>query len=141
AILSSTHRGAADLLHALATDATFTRDASAARLDMLRRVAALAGARMTDAELARALNLLGDGNAEPWQTALLEGLSRGLQNSSRSLGKLWDTPPAELKDAVARARRLFEQASRAARDEKRPAADRAAAAQLLGQGPFALVAA
>jgi putative membrane-bound dehydrogenase-like protein len=141
AILSSTHRGAADLLHVLATDATFTRGATPARLDMLKRVAALAGARMTDVELARALNLLGDGPAEPWQAALLAGLSSGLQNSSRSLARLWDAPPTELKEAVGRARRLFEQASATARDSKHPAEDRAAAAQLLGLGPFVYVAA
>jgi putative membrane-bound dehydrogenase-like protein len=147
AILSSAHDSAPNLLQTLATDADFTRAASLVRLDMLKRVAGLAGARADDAALAAALGLLGEPGAsstgakaaEPWQAALLEGLSRGLHDSPRPLAKLWDEPPPALKDAVARARVVFEQASRTSQDDKRPALERAASIQLLGHGPFALL--
>ena len=142
AILSSAHSCAAALLEALATDRGFTRNASSTNLDMLKRVSALAGARADDAALARALGLLGskDQVVELWQAALLEGLARGLKDSSRPLTRVWDDPPPALKEAVTRARVLFEQAARTGRDESRPAEERAAAVQLLGQGPFAPLA-
>jgi putative heme-binding domain-containing protein len=77
---------------------------------------------------------------QPWQAALLEGLARGLQNSPRPLAKLWDDPPPGLKVSVARARAVFDDAAQVIRDEKRPVAERTAALQLLGRGPFALLA-
>src|SRR5205085_11139251 len=127
----SAHDSAASLLQALATDRDFTRGASPARLDMLKRVAALAGARADDAALACGLSLLGElasatgaKSVEPWQGALLEGLARGLQNSPRPLAKLWDDPPPALKEAVARARTVFEQAAKTGLEEKRAAPER-----------------
>ena len=142
AILSSAYDSATNLLQALAVDAEFTRAAPPARLEMLKRVAALAGARADDTALVSALALLGKPGkeAEPWQAALLEGLARGLQNSPRPLAKLWDDPPPALKEAVARARVVFEQAAKTCGEEKRSAEERSAAVQLLGQGPFVLLA-
>jgi putative heme-binding domain-containing protein len=61
-----------------------------------------------------------------------------MQSAGRPLGKLWEQPPAELKDAVEKARPFFRQAADSARDEKLPAEKRAASARLLGFGPFAL---
>ncbi len=144
AILSSAYTGATDLLLALSSDASEVKW-TPARLEMLKRVAALAGARADDDALAAALGLLGrhregEAPAEPWQAALLEGLARGQQNSSRPLAKLWDEPPPALRVAVAKARTIFEQAAKTSGEEKRPAAVRAAAVQLLGYGPFAPVA-
>jgi putative membrane-bound dehydrogenase-like protein len=143
AVLSSAGRSAAGLLEALAGDRSFTREAPAASLQLLKRLAALVGTRGTDAELGRALALLGTAgkDAEPWQVALLDGLGQGLQNSTRPLARLWEAPPPSLRPAVARAGALFEQAAATARDEKRPPAERAAAVRLLGGGPFAPLAA
>ncbi len=142
AVLSSAGRSAAGLLEVLAGDRSFTREAGAAGLQLLTRLAALVGTRGTDADLGRALSLLGTPgkDAEPWQVALLDGLGQGLQNSSRPLARLWEEPPPSLRPAVVRARALFEQAAAAARDDKRSAAERAAAVRLLGRGPFALLA-
>jgi putative membrane-bound dehydrogenase-like protein len=143
AILSSAGRSAASLLEALAGDRSFTRDAPAAGLQLLTRLAALAGTRGGDADLGRALALLGTPgkDAEPWQLALLDGLGQGMQNSPRPLARLWEEPPPSLRPAVARAHALFNQAAAAARDEKRPVAERASAVRLLGRGPFAPLAA
>src|SRR5579864_6260159 len=63
-----------------------------------------------------------------------------MQNSQRSLRRLWEQPPASLKEAVAKARPFFERAAVAARDVKKPDAERIAAARLLGHGPYALAA-
>jgi putative heme-binding domain-containing protein len=137
AVLSSAGRHAAELLQALTSDRAFTRSPEAGQL--LSRLAALVGTRSDDTELAQALEVLGRSSkdAEPWQWAVLDGLGRGLQNSARPLGRLWEEPPPGLRDAVARARRLFEQASAASKDERRPLIERVAAVHLLGRGPFA----
>jgi putative membrane-bound dehydrogenase-like protein len=139
AVLSSAGRSAPALLEAFARD----RETDAAHLQFLTRLAALVAARNTDADLARVLALLGepgDGARGVWQAALLSGLGQGLQNTSRPLSRLWDEPPLSLKDAVAKALPFFQRAATTARDAKAPAADRAAAARLLGVGPYSLAA-
>jgi putative membrane-bound dehydrogenase-like protein len=138
AVLSSTGKTAPDLLEVLARDKAVTADPSRARLTFLTRLAALVATRSGDADLARALRLLG-GKGEPaaWQVAVLEGLGQGLGHSGRRLARLWDRPPAALKDAVAGVLPFFTRAAAAARDTKRPVAERVAGARLLGYGPLA----
>lgn len=140
AILSSAARCAPALLEAVTRDRDFLRGPTPAHLQFLSRLAALVGARATDAELARALNLLGMPGKDSVQVALLDGLGQGLQNSARSLARLWDAPPASLKEAVARARTFFEKAAAVARDKKQTPEARAQAIRLLGRGPFAPLA-
>jgi putative membrane-bound dehydrogenase-like protein len=142
AILSSAQRQAAGLLESLACDHSFTAAAAASGLQLLTRLAALVGTQATDRELARALALLGTPgkDAEPWQLAILDGLGQGLQNSARSLALIWENPPPALRDAVARARALFEQAAQECQDSRRSLADRLALVRLLGRGPFAPLA-
>src|SRR5262249_19532771 len=82
----------------------------------------------------------GAGARGTWQAALLGGLGQGLQNTSRPLSRLWDQPPTALKDAVEKALPFFQRVATTARDAKAPAADRAAAARLLGVGPYSLAA-
>jgi len=142
AILSSSSRTAPSLLEALGRDKEFTRTPGAPQLQLLTRLASLVGAHSTDADLARALGLLGEekeGGTE-WQVAILTGLGQGLQNSQRSLRQLWEQPPAGLKEAVARAEPFFKRAATAALDEKRPPAERVSATRLLSSGPFAIAA-
>jgi putative membrane-bound dehydrogenase-like protein len=142
AVLSSTRRSAPALLEALARDPEFTRSATSAHLGFLTRLAALVAARPGDADLARALGLLGEGKegAAAWQVAILTGLGQGLQNSSRPLGRLLEQPPPGLKDAVEQARPFFKRAAAVAQDGKRPVGERIAAANLLAAGPFATAA-
>jgi putative membrane-bound dehydrogenase-like protein len=139
AVLSSSRHSAAALLEALTSDKQYTTSASAESLQMLGRLARLAGAEATDADLARMLNLLpaSGQRADPWQFVLLEGLGEGLRGGARTAAQLWEQPPAPLKDAVARARPLFGQAAAVAEDEKRPVGERRTAARLLASGPYA----
>jgi putative membrane-bound dehydrogenase-like protein len=141
ALLSSASRAAPGLLEALVSDRDFLAKASANQLGLLTRLASLIGARSSDADVGRALNLLaapGKAASEPWQIALLDGVGQGLRNSQRSLSQLWDRPPESLREAVAKARALFSQAAESAKNEEREPADRAAAARLLGYGPTGL---
>jgi hypothetical protein len=86
--------------------------------------------------------LLSSAGAEnrAWQTAVLEGLGQGLQNSGRSLARMWEQPTPALTAAVEQVRPFFEQAAVSARDGKRPLAERLAAVRLLGYAPFVMAA-
>jgi putative membrane-bound dehydrogenase-like protein len=139
AILSSAGHCTPLLLAALVKDAEFTRTPSATRRAFLTRLAALIGARGRDAEVAAALAVL-EKVSGPFSSAILSGLGQGMRSGGRSLGQVWDRPPAGLKKAVARARTLFDSATRTARARKRPAGERIAALALLGHGPFPLLA-
>ena len=142
AVLSSMRGSGLDLLEALVKDRALRTATTASHLQLLNRLAALVGAKADEAELGRALGVLGESASEfaPWQFAVLDGLGQGLQNSSRPLARLWEQPPPALKEAVTRVRPLFERASELSRDAKRSAAERAAAVRLLGRGPYALAA-
>jgi putative heme-binding domain-containing protein len=124
------------LLVALAHDTEF---ANKGGTQLLSRLAALVGAKAKDDELARALALLVEnkGGIAPWQAAVLDGLGQGLQNSGRSLRKLWEEPPASLKDAIEKAKPIFARAAETARTGKE-APERIAAVRLLASGPFAV---
>jgi putative membrane-bound dehydrogenase-like protein len=140
AVLSSTGRTAPGLLEALVRDRALVRAPTAAHLQFLTRLAALVGAGSGEADLARTLQLLaGSGKARPaaWQVAILEGLGQGMHNTGRPLARLWEQPPPALQKAVARVLPFFSAAAAATGDEKRPVAERIAAARLLGFGPFA----
>jgi putative membrane-bound dehydrogenase-like protein len=139
AVLSSTRHSAAALLQSLATDKSFTTNVSAERLEFVTHLARLAGAEASDAELARMLVLLPASGqvAERWQLVLLDGLGQGLRAGGRSPGQFWEQPTPALKDVVARALPLFDQAATVAADEKRFVAERLEAAKLLASGPFA----
>src|SRR5262249_38097313 len=136
AALSSASRSAPGLLAAVSRDKDFARDASAAHLQLLTRLASLVGSRATDADLAKALGVLTEQGGGAWQAAVLDGLGQGLQNSGRPLARLWEHPPAVLKNAAAQARPFFQRAAAAARDGSRAVAERAAATRLLGHAPF-----
>jgi putative membrane-bound dehydrogenase-like protein len=143
AVLSSIHDSGIALLEILAQDQDFLKRNSEAHFQLLTRLAALIGVKAEEADLARALRLLGRTakGRTSWQIAVLDGLSQGLQNSARPLAQWWDKPPAILKEAIAAVRPLFEQAANVSRDTKRSPAERIAALRLLGHGPYALVAA
>src|SRR5262249_6108216 len=74
----------------------------------------------------------------PWQIAVLEGVGQGLNNTGRSLAKLWDDPPAKLKAPLEDVRSFFTKAGEAAQNEKLPLAERLSAVRLLGYGPYAV---
>lgn len=139
AVLSSASQSADALLEALTADPGFRKDWSASKRQVVVRLAAIVGARGNDAEVGQALRLLGEGEVADWQVAVLEGLGQGMQSSQRSLARLWETPPADLKTSVERAIPIFRRAAVQATDEKRPVAERLAAVRLAGFGPFAVI--
>jgi putative membrane-bound dehydrogenase-like protein len=142
AALSSVRGDAASYLPAFTRNAKFTRTAAGA--EVLTRLAAMSSTYGSEEDLAAVLALLARPDKENtgWQLAILEGFGQGLQNRGAPLRRhLWDEPPPGLKEAVAQARPFFERAATAARDGKRPVADRVAAARLLGYGPFDVAAA
>lgn len=138
AVLSSARRSAATILENLVSDDEFLRAPSPARMQLVTRLAEVVGADASESGLIRSLSLLTvrDGSAAPWQVAVLDGLGKGMRGSARSASQFWEHPSAGLKDAVARARKLFHQAAATARDEKRPLPERLSAVRLLGSGPF-----
>jgi putative membrane-bound dehydrogenase-like protein len=139
AILSSSSHCAAALLDVLAGDREFAR--GSAHLGFLTRLASLVAAGGKEADLARALKLGGAGKeATPLRLAILDGIGQGMQNTGRPLARLWESPPPALRDAVGRAKELFDGAVAVARDAKQPLAQRVAAVRLLGRGPFAPLA-
>jgi putative membrane-bound dehydrogenase-like protein len=143
ALLSSASQSASALLATFSSDQKLLHNASSAHLQMLTRLAMMVGARAEDNGLAQAFRLLSaEGNIKPaaWQVAVLEGLGQGLQNSQRSLEKLWQAPPPALQKAVEGTRPFFAHAAELALEEKTPAGDRTAAVRLLGYGPFAVAA-
>jgi putative heme-binding domain-containing protein len=69
------------------------------------------------------------------QAAILRGLGQGLQNTQRSLARLWDDPPQKLRAAIEKTRPFFDEAATTAHNEIANVADRVAAVELLGYGP------
>jgi len=139
AVLSSAATSAPVLLDMLVHDRDFLKGITPGQLNLMTRLAALIGARSNNKELAQALQLVVEEKENAaWQVAVLEGLGQGQQLANRSLAKLWQDPPAELKDAVGKVRPFFQRAAETAKDGKKPAAERIAAVRLLGYGPFAM---
>src|SRR5262249_17760590 len=136
AVLSSCGHTAPALLETLAHHPPFADSEGAPQF--LTRVAALVGARASDAELARALGLLEAKQTSPqtWQVAILEGLGQGLHNSGRRLNKLWQEPPPGLQEVVAKVARYFQQFAAVARDGNAPMTARLAATRMLAYGPY-----
>src|SRR5207245_6491319 len=110
AVLCSASKDAAALLAKVAADAT-----TLANGPLLTRLTALA-ARTDPSNLSRIFELLAGQELAGWQFAVLEGLGQGLQGS---LEKIWQSPPAHLREAVQRARPMFTKAAALAKDEKR----------------------
>jgi putative heme-binding domain-containing protein len=143
AIQSSTQRCAGELVDSLLKDADFAASATPAQRQFVVRLIAQIGATGSDAELTQLLQLLAASDQPAltgWQAELLQGLGLGLQNTSRPLNRLWQSPPKNLAKALARLKPQFEQAAKNAANEKLPLNSRVAAARLLGQGPYDLAA-
>jgi putative membrane-bound dehydrogenase-like protein len=146
AVLSSASEPASRLLQHVAADTEPGKRLAEARFQFCRRLAAIVGARVQDSELSQVLRLLSldshdVGNPKagldlPLQTAILEGLAEGLQNTPRRLSRLWKKPPAALETALRRVLSLFTRAAVVAQDDRADPAERLSAARLLGYAPF-----
>jgi putative membrane-bound dehydrogenase-like protein len=138
AVLSSTYRSAPALLDELVGDKEFAGNLTAGRTQLLARLAAIAGAPGDDGSIGRVLKLLASQKGRPvaWQLAVLRGLGQGLQQGQGSLGRLWDKPPAGLRETIEAVRPFFTTAAATATNAKAPNAERLAAVGLLGFGPY-----
>jgi putative membrane-bound dehydrogenase-like protein len=140
AVLSSASKAAPAILRALAEDKALTQNPAPGHLQMLSRLAALIAARPGDSDLAETFLLLGNsqGVSARCQTAILLGLAQGLQNSQRSLAKMWEQPPPSLRKVVDKVLPFFDRAADTASDVTRTPGERVEAIQLLASGPAAI---
>ena len=130
----------------LATD-EFVSQGDARRIDLVKRLTSVIGARGNVEELATLFASLSADETEGdwWRTAAISGLGQGLPRHRGELGrmtlaKLLATPPKPLAKSTESLQRLFKRTQIVARDPNRSVADRAAAVELLAYQPFAEVA-
>ena len=111
---------------------------SAGLLKVASRLVAQAGANQEDITFARIVHMVSDARKD-WQMELLEGLGRGMENSTRPLSAIWKDPPESVKEALDRLRETFVASIDAATDKSKPPAERARTIRYLAQGPYDMV--
>ncbi len=136
AVLSSTRTSATALLEQLLKE----KEIGQAQRRIAARLAAQVGAAGSEADVALVLTLIAAADRAPWRAELLIGLGHGLQNTSRPLNRIWDNPPAALKNAVSKLRQSFERAAATAENDRESTDTRLAAVRLLSQGPTTIAA-
>jgi putative membrane-bound dehydrogenase-like protein len=132
AALSSAKDAAPGLLKDLVNDPGFAKQPA-----VLGQLAAMAGARGTDADTLAVVNVLAKAKTPAVQRSILEGLGDGMRSRDGSLGQWLATPAG--KPALVTVAPFFRQAADTAADERATPAARVAAVRLLGFGPFDLV--
>ncbi|MCE9531347.1 MAG: c-type cytochrome [Planctomycetes bacterium] len=136
AVLSSATNAAPAMLEAILVSTKLPPEKAN---PLILRLAAMIGAQGKDEAIARVLKLLGKKSADAGLPAtLLEGLGQGMQNSTRPLSKLWDAPPAALKEAVELALATFRSSAEIAKNDKQSLPNRLAALRLLAHAPAKL---
>lgn len=143
-LLTSVNQRSAALIRGLVSSQTFSASGSASRVDLIKQLAAVTGARGDTAELQALLQLLT--SEEPlgnwWRTAAISGLGSGLPRHRGSLGrtsltKLLAAPPEDLAESAARLGQMLQKHQQRPLDSSQPVADRVAAVELLAYRPFA----
>ena len=133
AVLSSARDAAPVMLDAILASKKLSPTAANA---LAIRLTAMIGAQGKDEAIGKVLVLVGKAPPESgMQSALLDGLGQGMQNSARPLSKLWESPPPALKDSIEQALSVFQKAGTIAKEEKRTIPQRLAAIRLLTSGP------
>jgi putative membrane-bound dehydrogenase-like protein len=148
-LLTSTRERSGAILKALTSDREFVSTGNAGRALLVKRLATVVGVRGDVDELATLLLALAGEPASSseatgvwWQAAAISGLGQGLPRYRGDLGRLslallLNNPPKGLAESAAGMRELLAQSQEASLDRNRPAADRAAAVELLAYRPFA----
>lgn len=143
-LLTSVRKRSAAVIRGLVSDSTFHAAGSPSRVDLIKQLASVTGARGDTTELQQLLQLLT--SDEPaghwWRTAAVSGLGAGLARHRGSLGRtsltrLLTTPPDDLADVAARLALLLKQHQQRPLDVEQPVADRVAAVELLTYQSFA----
>lgn len=142
ALLTSCRNRAGAILSTLLRDAGFRSDSHAGRIELVRQLAAVAGARGDKTELAAVFNAITSTETVGawWQTAVLTGLAEGLprhrgQLGRTSLAKLIEHPPKSLSKSTKPVARLLRDITAVALNEKANLQDRIAAVALLAHRP------
>lgn len=135
AALSSSGLCALEIIHAISHG---TEMPAATRDAVLRRVAAIIGAKGDNAAIARVLRLIGESSslAPGLESALLDGLGQGMRNSKTPLPAWLAKPPIEMPGLVEKLKGRFEQAAKAVQEDSATNSARVAAARLLAFAPF-----
>ncbi len=127
------------ILTDLISDDSFLRRGNAGRIELVKSLAAVVGARGDLQELSQLLQLLArpTASAEWWRAAAISGLGQGLPRYRGDMGRmslatLISNPPTPLAGSVESLRLWFDQNQQIALDAGRSDTDRAAAVQLLG---------
>lgn len=142
-LLTSLRGRSGTVLAQLLANPDFRLEGSSGKIDLIKRIAAAAGAEGNTAELQSVLAALTD-EARPglwWRAAAISGLGQGLPRHRGALGKvslssLLSKPPAQLAASAQLVSSFLDQNQGAALDRSQPTADRVAAIELLAYQPF-----
>jgi putative membrane-bound dehydrogenase-like protein len=111
-------------------------EAPTPNLPIIRRVAALVGAKSDENEITQVLTRVSLGKAASVEAALLDGLGQGMRNSKTSLPAWLAKPPNGSEMLVAALRDRFEKAAALLKNANVRPQDRLSAASLLAYAPF-----
>jgi putative heme-binding domain-containing protein len=143
-LLTSAKNRSGAILASLISSSEFVAAGDAQRIELVKRIASIIGARGDLDELAGLFRLLSadESTGDWWRAAAISGLGQGLPRHRGDLGrltlaKLQSKPPEGLADSIEVLKQLFKRNEQVARNPKRAVADRAAAIELLAYQPFA----
>ena len=142
-LLTAVQERSGVILQGLTADESFMSQGNAAKINLVRQLASVAGARGDVEELELVLRIL---TAEHpvgiwWRAASISGLSDGLARhrgdlGQQSLTRLLADPPGGLADSASRLIELLADHQESALDETLAQADRLAAVELLAYRPL-----
>ncbi|WP_259635623.1 PVC-type heme-binding CxxCH protein [Stieleria sedimenti] len=141
-LLTSLRQRSGAVLVGLIADGSFREQGNAGKLDLVRKLAAIVGARGDQAELKTVFELLGsDGDENWWRAAAIAGIGDGLpryrgERGRMTLPSLIAKPPAELSDSIVALKAVFDRSGDIALDPEQAVADRVAAIELMAYQPF-----
>ncbi|WP_182866771.1 PVC-type heme-binding CxxCH protein [Stieleria mannarensis] len=141
-LLTSTKQRSGAVLAGLIDDDAFRVSGTDGKLDLVRRLAAVVGARGDMDELESVFRLIGrDDDQNWWRAAAIAGIGDGLpryrgEHGRMSLAGLIAKPPAPLADSMDGLKTVFDQSGRIAADPEQSVADRVAGIELMAYQPF-----
>ncbi len=144
-LLTSVRDRSAAVLSGILNDSPFAATGGPAKINLVRQLAAVTGARGNPEELAALMDQVTTDDADSggiwWRAAAISGLGSGLRRhrgnpAINSLTKLIGSPPEALTTSAAQLQQLLKTYQEQCLDSSRSVADRAAAVELLTYQPF-----
>jgi len=145
-LLTAVRDRSAVVLCGVLNDHSFVAEGSSAKIDLVKKLAGVTGARGDMEELGLLISqITADDtphNSIWWRAATISGLGTGLSRhrgntAINSLPKLLNTPPESLASSAGQLQRLLKSYQDQCLDPSRSVADRVAAVELLKYRPFA----